>query len=51
MGNSEVGHMNLGAGAVVMQDLTRIDEAADDGEFASNDGAARGVLRTPSGST
>ena len=28
MGNSEVGHMNLGAGAVVMQDLTRIDEAA-----------------------
>ncbi len=36
MGNSEVGHMNLGAGAVVMQDLTRIDEAADSGEFASN---------------
>ena len=29
MGNSEVGHMNLGAGAVVMQDLTRIDEAVD----------------------
>ena len=27
MGNSEVGHLNLGAGAVVMQDLTRIDEA------------------------
>jgi 2,3-bisphosphoglycerate-independent phosphoglycerate mutase len=36
MGNSEVGHMNLGAGAVVMQDLTRIDEAAASGEFASN---------------
>jgi 2,3-bisphosphoglycerate-independent phosphoglycerate mutase len=36
MGNSEVGHMNLGAGAVVMQDLTRIDEAAGSGEFASN---------------
>jgi len=36
MGNSEVGHMNLGAGAVVMQDLTRIDEAASSGEFASN---------------
>jgi 2,3-bisphosphoglycerate-independent phosphoglycerate mutase len=36
MGNSEVGHMNLGAGAVVMQDLTRIDEAAVSGEFASN---------------
>jgi 2,3-bisphosphoglycerate-independent phosphoglycerate mutase len=37
MGNSEVGHLNLGAGAVVMQDLTRIDEAAAAGEFASND--------------
>jgi 2,3-bisphosphoglycerate-independent phosphoglycerate mutase len=37
MGNSEVGHMNLGAGAVVMQDLTRIDAAAASGEFASND--------------
>ena len=36
MGNSEVGHMNLGAGAVVMQDLTRIDEAAVTGEFSSN---------------
>ncbi len=37
MGNSEVGHMNLGAGAVVTQDLTRIDEAAASGEFESND--------------
>jgi 2,3-bisphosphoglycerate-independent phosphoglycerate mutase len=36
MGNSEVGHMNLGAGAVVMQDLTRIDEAATSGQFPSN---------------
>jgi len=36
MGNSEVGHMNLGAGAVVMQDLTRIDDAAVSGGFASN---------------
>src|SRR6202000_2765452 len=37
MGNSEVGHLNLGAGSVVMQDLTRIDAAAQSGEFASND--------------
>jgi 2,3-bisphosphoglycerate-independent phosphoglycerate mutase len=37
MGNSEVGHLNLGAGAVVMQDLTRIDEAAENGEFAANE--------------
>ena len=36
MGNSEVGHMNLGAGAVVMQDLTRIDEAVSDGSLLSN---------------
>jgi 2,3-bisphosphoglycerate-independent phosphoglycerate mutase len=36
MGNSEVGHLNLGAGSVVMQDLTRIDAAADGGEFAAN---------------
>src|SRR5499425_708295 len=31
MGNSEVGHMNLGAGRVVMQDLPRIDKAVRDG--------------------
>jgi 2,3-bisphosphoglycerate-independent phosphoglycerate mutase len=37
MGNSEVGHLNLGAGAVVMQDLTRIDEAAENGTFAENE--------------
>jgi 2,3-bisphosphoglycerate-independent phosphoglycerate mutase len=37
MGNSEVGHMNLGAGAVVMQDLTRIDEAVASGELYSNE--------------
>ena len=36
MGNSEVGHLNLGAGAVVRQDLTRIDEAVADGSFAQN---------------
>jgi 2,3-bisphosphoglycerate-independent phosphoglycerate mutase len=36
MGNSEVGHLNLGAGAVVRQDLTRIDEAVARGELASN---------------
>src|SRR5256886_10734751 len=36
MGNSEVGHLNLGAGAVVRQDLTRIDDAVSDGSFARN---------------
>jgi 2,3-bisphosphoglycerate-independent phosphoglycerate mutase len=33
MGNSEVGHTNLGAGRVVYQDLTRIDKSIRDGEF------------------
>ena len=37
MGNSEVGHMNLGAGRTVYQNLTRIDKAIDDGEFYTND--------------
>jgi 2,3-bisphosphoglycerate-independent phosphoglycerate mutase len=37
MGNSEVGHLNLGAGAVVRQDLTRIDDAVADGSFAQNE--------------
>ena len=36
MGNSEVGHMNLGAGRVVYQDLTRISLAIETGEFAAN---------------
>ena len=34
MGNSEVGHMTIGAGRVVMQDLPRIDAALDDGSLA-----------------
>jgi 2,3-bisphosphoglycerate-independent phosphoglycerate mutase len=33
MGNSEVGHLNLGAGAIVKQDLARIDDAIADGSF------------------
>ena len=36
MGNSEVGHMNLGAGRVVMQDLPRIDQAIASDELARN---------------
>jgi 2,3-bisphosphoglycerate-independent phosphoglycerate mutase len=36
MGNSEVGHLNLGAGSVVKQDLTRIDDAVADGSFFDN---------------
>jgi 2,3-bisphosphoglycerate-independent phosphoglycerate mutase len=36
MGNSEVGHMNIGAGRIVYQDLTRIDAAIEDGSFFDN---------------
>jgi len=36
MGNSEVGHVNLGAGRVVYQDFTRITKAISDGEFSTN---------------
>ena len=36
MGNSEVGHLNLGAGAVIKQDLLRIDDAIADGTFFEN---------------
>ena len=36
MGNSEVGHMNIGAGRIVYQDMTRIDIAVEDGSFARN---------------
>ena len=36
MGNSEVGHLNLGAGRVVFQDITRIDNAIHDGSLAEN---------------
>jgi 2,3-bisphosphoglycerate-independent phosphoglycerate mutase len=36
MGNSEVGHLNLGAGRIVYQDLTRINKAIDEGTLATN---------------
>lgn len=37
MGNSEVGHLNIGAGRIVYQDLTRITKAVDDRSFFSNE--------------
>ncbi|GIU20826.1 MULTISPECIES: 2,3-bisphosphoglycerate-independent phosphoglycerate mutase [unclassified Shewanella] len=36
MGNSEVGHINIGSGRIVYQELTRISKSIDDGEFDSN---------------
>ena len=43
MGNSEVGHLNIGAGRVVYQDYTRIDLAIANGEFAANAALADAV--------
>jgi 2,3-bisphosphoglycerate-independent phosphoglycerate mutase len=41
MGNSEVGHLNIGAGRVVHQDLLRIDKAIEDGSFFENPAIGR----------
>ncbi|MCC8151292.1 MAG: 2,3-bisphosphoglycerate-independent phosphoglycerate mutase [Lachnospiraceae bacterium] len=38
MGNSEVGHMNIGAGRIIYQDLTRITKSIEDGDFFENKG-------------
>ncbi|WP_336036362.1 2,3-bisphosphoglycerate-independent phosphoglycerate mutase [Halobacterium yunchengense] len=49
MGNSEVGHLTIGAGRVVLQEYTRIEDAIADGEFCANDaisGALDHVERT-----
>ncbi len=51
MGNSEVGHMNIGAGRVVYMDLGRIDRAIETGEFAKNTALNRfiGSLKSSGG--
>ncbi|MCX7714920.1 MAG: 2,3-bisphosphoglycerate-independent phosphoglycerate mutase [Clostridia bacterium] len=43
MGNSEVGHTNIGAGRVVYQELTRISKAISDGDFFENEVLAKAV--------
>ncbi len=37
MGNSEVGHLNIGAGRIVYQELTRITKSIRDGDFFNNE--------------
>ena len=44
MGNSEVGHMNIGAGRIVYQDLTRVDAAIEDGANGFEQVVRRRVL-------
>ena len=43
MGNSEVGHMSLGAGRIIYQQITRIDKAIEDGEFFSNPALCKAI--------
>ncbi len=43
MGNSEVGHVNLGAGRVVYQDFTKITKAIEDGLFESNEAITQAI--------
>ena len=43
MGNSEVGHMNLGSGRVVYQDFTRVTKAISDGSFFENPSLVKGL--------
>ncbi len=45
MGNSEVGHLNLGAGRIVNQDIRRIDAAIQEGNLAKNPALTRFVAR------
>ena len=49
MGNSEVGHMNLGAGRVVYQDLSRIDKSIREGDFFANPALVAAMSRCTSG--
>ena len=51
MGNSEVGHLNLGAGRVVMQDLVRISAAIGDGSFFRNPALVAACERARGGGT
>jgi 2,3-bisphosphoglycerate-independent phosphoglycerate mutase len=48
MGNSEVGHMNIGGGRVVLQDLPRIDRAIEDGSLAQSPALADFIARLKS---
>ena len=49
MGNSEVGHMNIGAGRIVQMDITRIDLAIASGEFEKNPAIVQAMQRAREG--
>jgi len=45
MGNSEVGHLNIGAGRIVQMDITRIDAQIASGEFQKNPSIVKAMQR------
>ena len=49
MGNSEVGHLNIGAGRIVQMDITRIDAQIASGEFRKNPEIVRAIERAREG--
>ena len=49
MGNSEVGHLTIGAGSIIRQDLVLIDEAIQDGSFLKNDALNGAIQRAAKG--
>lgn len=49
MGNSEVGHLNIGAGRVVWQDVVRIDLSIKTGEFSKNDVISKTIQAAKNG--
>lgn len=51
MGNSEVGHLNIGAGRVVYQDLSKVDVAIEDGSFYSNSALVDAIAQTKQNSS
>ena len=48
MGNSEVGHLSIGAGTVLRQDLVKIDDAIADESFTSNEAISSAITRASS---
>ncbi len=51
MGNSEVGHMNIGAGRIVYQELTRINKAIEEGTFFKNERLKQAFEKAKNGKT
>ena len=51
MGNSEVGHLNIGSGRIVYQELTRITKAIEDGDFLKNEALMKAMKNAKENNT